>query len=151
MTDLSAFEGHEVRASKLALSAADTPLSAALEVDPVELRLGQTVQLVLEATVTEIKHKPMKEGDDLVRVHALKTSRAAIVPGDSPVAAGTLGLLNDMTERLADAGVSPGAIPGQTVMTPGAESDADGDQAVADAIEADDQWEDPEPVRSGAS
>jgi hypothetical protein len=145
---LSPFENHEVRASKLALSAADTPLSAALEVDPIELPLGYIGQVVLEFQVGEIKFKPMKEGDDLVRIAGLKVLRAAIVPGDSPVGAGTLGLLNTVTEKQAEAGTAPGAIPGQTTLDGAGDEGADSDQAVVDAIEADDQWEDQSPPPS---
>lgn len=148
MTQLGEFEGRDVVASQIAIAKAGDGLSAAVEVDPVAMPQGKLVQVLLECRIGPITFDPAKEGDGVVRKHRLITERATIVPDDSPVQASTLGLLNETTERMAQAGVSPGSIPGQGTLEG---HDADGDQAVADAIEADDQWEDPEPVRSGAS
>lgn len=137
---LAKFEGRDVVDTTVAITKAGDGLSAALEVEPVELRHKQIVQVILECEVGAVTFKQATEGEGLVRVHKLVTSRATLITQDHPLHGATLGELNNMTERLAEAGISKGSIPGQGTLP---------QDSVDDADQASDQaWED-SPKRKG--
>ncbi len=94
---LNKFEGRDVVESTVQITKAGDGLSAALEVGAVTF-------------------KTATEGDGLVRVHKLVTSRATLVAPDSDLHGTTLAALNQMTETLAQAGVAKGSIPGQQTI-----------------------------------
>lgn len=80
---LHRFEGHEVIGSKIAITNAGDGLSKALEADPVELKIGQTVHVVLECVVGKITMQPSKDNPDgLLRVQTLKAGTATLVDAD---------------------------------------------------------------------
>jgi hypothetical protein len=79
-TPLHQFEGYDVIASTVAIVRAGDGLSQAMEVEPIELAIGDTVRIVLEATVTKIRLERVS-GDTLAlrRVHVLTAGIATIV------------------------------------------------------------------------
>lgn len=76
---LHSFEGREVIATRIAVANAGDGLSQALAIDPQELKLGDTVIVVLETTVDKITHEKIKDTDKLVRVQRLKAGTASII------------------------------------------------------------------------
>lgn len=85
-TDLKPFEGREVSSTSIRITNAGDGLSEALEIDPLTLRIGERVYVVLECDVSKIRHEPRKaakgeESDptDLVRVQILRASAATLV------------------------------------------------------------------------
>lgn len=113
---LNRFEGREVVDTTVAITKAGDGLSAALEVEPTELHHKQIVQVILECEVGAVTFKSATEGEGLVRVHKLVTSRATLVTPDHPLHGLTLGALNNMTEKLAQEGKAKGSIPGQGTL-----------------------------------
>lgn len=76
---LTAYEGKDVRSTSVAITGAGDGLSKAMGVDPVELHHGQRVFVVLEAVVDKVRYDPIKDTEDLTRVHMLKAGIATIV------------------------------------------------------------------------
>jgi hypothetical protein len=110
---LSQFEGRDVVDTTVAITKAGDGLSAALEIEPTELHHKQIVQVVLECEVGAVTFKSATEGEGLIRVHKLVTSRATLITRDHELHKASLAALNDMTERLAQAGTAKGSQPGQ--------------------------------------
>lgn len=81
-------------------------LSAALEVDPVELAHGDTVYVVLKGTVTKVSYAQVKDSDELRRVHTIRTTFGTIV--DEPGARKAL----DGARRKIEHGIGVHRIPG---------------------------------------
>lgn len=133
---LHQFEGRDVVDTTVAITKAGDGLSAALEIDPVELHHKQIVQVVLECEVGAVTFKAATEGEGLIRVHKLVTSRATLIDRDHPLYSETMGALNNMTERLAREGKAPGSQPGQGTLPQSEE------QARVDSAELDAEWED---------
>jgi len=113
---LNKFEGRDVVDTKVKITNSGDGLSAAMDIAPVELRLHQTVQVVLECDVSKITFEPASEGDGVVRIPTLKAGRATLVMPDHELHGATLKVLNDMTEALAREGAAPGSMPGQTTV-----------------------------------
>lgn len=77
-TPLPPFEGSDVTSAALRVTNAGDGLSEALDLEPSSYHVGQKVWLVLEATVTQVNHKPTKAGSlKLQRVHTASALRAA--------------------------------------------------------------------------
>ena len=113
---LSQFEGRDVVDTTVAITKAGDGLSAALNIEPTELRHKQIVQVVLECEVGAVTFNSATEGEGLIRVHKLVTSRATLITRDHQLHKATLGALNDMTEKLAQAGKAKGSQPGQGTL-----------------------------------
>lgn len=82
---LSDFDGRTVGATAIKVTNAGDGLSQALQVDPQEFQLGDTVYVVLETTVAKVEHGPITEGDQvgpLCRSHSLRAGAATIVDKD---------------------------------------------------------------------
>lgn len=79
MAKLHKFEGREVIGTKVAISRAGDGLSQALAIDPEELRIGQTVYVVIECEVGPVTMEPVKETDALTRKHKLIAGTATLV------------------------------------------------------------------------
>lgn len=76
---LHKFEGREVIGTKIALTNAGDGLSQAMAIEPVELRSGTKVFLLMEAEVGKITFDPVKDSDVFVRVQQLKAGTATLV------------------------------------------------------------------------
>jgi hypothetical protein len=77
---LAKFDGKEVTATSIAITNAGDGLSSALAVDPAEFAHAETVYVVLECEVTQIKFVPSKDNaNHLVRVHTLRAGVGTIV------------------------------------------------------------------------
>lgn len=113
---LNRFEGREVVDTKMKITNAGDGLSAAMEIEPVELHLKETVQVLLECEVTRVAFENASEGDGVVRVPTLKAGRATLITRDHELHGATVGALNNMTEKLARAGLAEGSIPGQGTL-----------------------------------
>lgn len=81
MTDnaLRPFEGHNVIASRIAVTNAGDGLSEAMSVEPEELPIGTKVNVVLECEVSRVQYVPVKDTDAFARVHTLKAGTGTIV------------------------------------------------------------------------
>lgn len=113
---LSKFEGRDVVDTTVAITKAGDGLSAALEIEPTELHHKQIVQVVLECEVGAVTFKSATEGEGLIRVHKLVTSRATLITRDHELHGASLAALNKMTEQLAAAGHAKGSQPGQGTL-----------------------------------
>lgn len=85
-TDLKPFEGREVSSTSIRITNAGDGLSEALQIDPLAMRIGERVYVVLECDVSKIRHEARKatkgeESDptDLVRVQILRANAATLV------------------------------------------------------------------------
>jgi hypothetical protein len=76
------FEGRDTIGASVKITNAGDGLSAAMEVDAVELKLGDKVWIVLEGEVTRIAHQPAKESKGVVRVQTIKAGVATLVEED---------------------------------------------------------------------
>lgn len=76
---LHPFEGRDVVATTVAITAAGDGLSESMSVDPSELELGQRVNVVLQCEVTKIRYEELKDTGVLRRVHILRAGLATIV------------------------------------------------------------------------
>lgn len=76
---LGSFEGLDVVSTKIAITNAGDGLSKAMQIEPQQLHLGDTVYVVLEATVGKISYAGVKDTDVLERVQVLKAGVATIV------------------------------------------------------------------------
>ena len=76
---LRKFEHRPVEASAIQVTNAGDGLSQAMQVDPQELGIGDTVYVVIEATVDQVRYKRNKETNGLTRVHTLKAGTATLV------------------------------------------------------------------------
>jgi len=81
--ELSRFEDRDVLASTINVTKAGAGLSDALSVEPQEFHEGDTVYLVLQTTVTEVRHRGIKDIDALERRHVLETVLGSIVDGQA--------------------------------------------------------------------
>lgn len=79
MGELHKFEGRQTVGCKAKITNAGDGLSAALEIEPDELHLGQKVWLVIEGTVSKITHEEAKEGRGVIRVQSIKAGVATLV------------------------------------------------------------------------
>lgn len=81
---LAKYEGREVIATAMRVVKAGDGLSAALDLDPAELRIGERGYVILEWEVTKIDHKQVTPASKaLVRTHTLTAQRAMIVDGEA--------------------------------------------------------------------
>lgn len=77
---MSQFEGWGVIGASAQISNASAAFSKALEVDPIEHQIGDTVFLAFRCDVTGIAYKPKVGAEDrLIRVHLLRATDAAQV------------------------------------------------------------------------
>lgn len=97
--NLHDFEGKTVIGAKIAVANAGVGLSAALKIEPQELKHGAKVFVVLECVVDKITYEPVKDSDSLVRVQRLKAGTAAIV--DSSLVANVLDAQRQKIEAAA--------------------------------------------------
>lgn len=79
MTVLTPFDDHDVTETTVRIVGAGDGLSEALEVAPVELHHGERVHIVLRGEVTKITYEPVKDSDELRRVHTIRASFGTIV------------------------------------------------------------------------
>lgn len=81
--NLSDYRGHDVIGSTVSIRNTGDGLSKAMDVDPVELELGNIVHIVLECEVEKHRYEPIKDVEDALKlVNMLKAGRATIVDGD---------------------------------------------------------------------
>lgn len=82
---LPRFEGKPVIASRMAIVGAGDGLSAALDLEPVALKIGQRVRVVLEGEVRDVDHTPIKKGENsvLARKHVVSTEGIMLVTDES--------------------------------------------------------------------
>lgn len=96
---LEPFEKVDVLRTKVAVTNAGDGLSEALAIHPEALPLGQTVFVVLECRVQQIKFVPAVDKehpeDGVARVHVLRAGRATLVEREDVEEA-----LNAQSERL---------------------------------------------------
>jgi hypothetical protein len=79
---LTPFEDRDVVGTAIAVTNAGDGLSAAMKIQPAELHLGDTVYIVLETTVTKVRHEPADKNEpdgEVVRMHVLRAGTAVIV------------------------------------------------------------------------
>lgn len=78
---LPKFEGKQVIAARMAIVGAGDGLSAALDLEPIALKIGQRVRLVLEGEVRDVDHTPIKKGENsvLARKHVVSTESIMLV------------------------------------------------------------------------
>ena len=81
---LKPFGDHDVTVSAIRIVGAGDGLSDALELDPVELEHGDKVYVVLGCIVTKVGFDPIKDSDDLRRVHTIRATFGRLV--DEPAA-----------------------------------------------------------------
>lgn len=87
MSDLKKYEGREVVGTAIKVTKAGDGLSAALEIEPVELHHDDVVYLVLKTKVAQVVHKASRKGSkSLIRSHVLETEAATIVDGQEVAA-----------------------------------------------------------------
>ncbi len=80
---LEAFEGKPVITCTVKITNAGDGLSDALKVDPIELHVNQRVFFVIETEVDAVQFKRVTPaGNDMTRVHVLKTQRITAVDAD---------------------------------------------------------------------
>lgn len=87
-TGLGTYKGREIVSAAMALRNAGDGLSEAMQLDPVELEIGQRVHIVIEAVVDQHRLVPAIRGDvhgPLQIVAGLKAEAAKIV--DNPTVA----------------------------------------------------------------
>lgn len=76
---LQEFEGRTVVASGVEMPGASGGLNKALVVNDLELHHGDTGVLVIEFTVGKVRFDPIKDTDQLERVHVLRVTNASPV------------------------------------------------------------------------
>lgn len=77
---MTKFEGRDVIGTKIAITNAGDGLSAAMAIEPEEHKLGSTVYVVIECTVTRASFEEVKDAPrQLQRVERLKAGVATIV------------------------------------------------------------------------
>jgi len=76
---LTPFDGREVTECALRITNAGDGLSESLDAGPVELHQGDVVFLVLRGTVAKIGFEPVKDTDELRRLHTVKATFGTIV------------------------------------------------------------------------
>lgn len=79
---LTAFDGKDVLRTTIAVTNAGDGLSDAMAIDPIEMHLGDTVFLVIEAEVAKIRFDPIKDTNALSRVHVLRAGTGTIMDSD---------------------------------------------------------------------
>lgn len=81
-TGLSKFETREVASVKAAIRNTGDGLSQSMSTDKVELHHGERVYVVLECLVDKVRFDPIKDSEQLDRVHMMKALDATIVDGE---------------------------------------------------------------------
>lgn len=81
MTVIGEFEGMDVLGLGVAVTNAGDGLSQSLEVEPVELHLGDRGTISLDFEVAEVRFVPVKDTDGVRRVLKLKATNSAITTG----------------------------------------------------------------------
>lgn len=79
MNDLAPFAEHDVTECAVQITNAGDGLSESLDIAPVELDHGETVYVVLRGTVSKVAFVPIKDTDELRRVHTIKTTFGTLV------------------------------------------------------------------------
>lgn len=78
-SQLSMFEGHDVIATKVAITRAGDGLSQALQIEPQELALGADVFIVMQGRVTSITMENDPDTDLVTRKHKIAAGTVTIV------------------------------------------------------------------------
>lgn len=78
-TTLDPFEGQPVLSVGIEIPGAAGGLRESLKIDPLQLRHGERVFVVLETTVDKIRFDPVKDSDGWKRVHVLAAVQGMIV------------------------------------------------------------------------
>ncbi len=93
------FEGADVLRTEVSVTNAGDGLSQALHVDPTLLALGDTVHVVLECIVQQVKFVPavdkLHPEEGLARIHVLRAGRATLVDAETVAEA-----LDAMADRI---------------------------------------------------
>jgi hypothetical protein len=79
---LQDFEGKAVRSSGVEMPGASGGLNKALFVDELELHHGDTGVIAVEYEVVKLRFDPIKDTDDLQRVHVLRVTGATQIDSD---------------------------------------------------------------------
>lgn len=80
---IASFETREVIGSTIAVTNAGDGLSKAMDIEPVELHIGDVVHVVLECEVAKVTHTVSKDDNSkLVRVQSLRAGVATIVAAE---------------------------------------------------------------------
>ena len=83
--DLTPFEGRDVVQATIKVTNAGDGLSAAMAVEPVEMHLGETRYLLIEAEVARVNYEEVKDAEVLRRVHTLRAGTATLVADEYAV------------------------------------------------------------------
>jgi hypothetical protein len=85
MADLHDFEGFDVIGTRVKLTNTGDGLSESMGVDPMELRLGDRVIMVIEGVVADVAFPPAIKGEyagPRYRVHTIRGGAATFVDDD---------------------------------------------------------------------
>ena len=77
--NLSPFEDRDVAEASIKVTNAGDGLSEALGIEAAEFHQGDRVYVVLETTVAKVTYEPIKDTEELRRVHTLRAGVGAIV------------------------------------------------------------------------
>jgi len=80
MADLTPYEDRDVVMCAIKLTNAGDGLSDAMAIEPAEYQIGDTIHIVIEATVRRVAYEPVKDTDVLKRVHTLRADFGMVVP-----------------------------------------------------------------------
>lgn len=79
---LSDFEGTPVIRAGMEIPGAAGGLREPLSADPIELHIDDDVFAVFHLRVAKVRFDPIKDSDDLTRVHVTEVVNATLVDGD---------------------------------------------------------------------
>lgn len=82
VTVLEDFEGCAVVRSGIEIPNAAGGLRDAMEIEPRQFHHAEKVYVVLECDVSKVRFDPIKDSDDLARVHVFSAQHAVIVDAD---------------------------------------------------------------------
>lgn len=98
MTDLEQFEGRDVLGVAIIVRKAGDGLSSALDMEPIELQLGDHAGVLIQGKVTAINFVEVKGVENAYRrVHVITTEAAQVFDADQ-----TAELMEDHLNRLAE-------------------------------------------------
>lgn len=94
---LGKFEGKDVLGSGVKCNLGGG-LKEALTIDPVKLKIGERMYLVIEAEVTDVQHPKVKDTEGVRRNHVLKVVSAAVTDREAVEK-----LLDEQAQRIEEA------------------------------------------------
>lgn len=82
LPDLGEFEGCPIIGTKIDVPNIGGGFGMALDLDPVVMHKGERVKILVDAEVVQIAFPPVKDSDDVYRLHRLSAVTATFVEGD---------------------------------------------------------------------